>query len=130
MKKIFLVEDSALVAELLKFELENEFDCSVVWLKNGCELIKRMHEKPSLIILDYFIDGEDQENGFDIMKEIKEMNNKLPVIIFSGQQSMQRAIEILDAGAIDYIDKNEDNFLDELIHSVENVFRFGESKKE
>jgi two-component system OmpR family response regulator len=130
MKKIFLLEDSSIVSELLKFELESEFDCAVICFINGSDLLANLNEEPDLIILDYFIDNAFNENGLDIMNRVKSVNDKLPLIIFSGQHNLKLAIQLIHAGAVDYIDKNEDNFLVDINNAVRNVFNYGEAKKQ
>ncbi len=130
MKKIFLLEDSLIVTELLKFELENEFNCKVICFNDGSSLLAQIALKPDLIILDYFIDNTQYENGLDIMNRVKAVNDKLPLIVFSGQHNIKLAIQLIHAGAVDYIDKNEDSFLEDINNAVRNVFHYSEAKKQ
>ena len=128
MKKVFLLEDSRIVSELLKFELENELQCEVVCFKTGNDLIANLLTWPDAIILDYFIDNEFKENGLNILNKIKAINKTIPVIIFSGQHNLKLAIELIRAGAVDYIDKNEDTFLEDVNNAVRNVFQYEDAK--
>lgn len=130
MKKIFLLEDSLIVSELLRFELEQEFDCKVVCFTDGNALLTSLREGPDLIILDYFIDNAINENGLAVMNSIKSINDKIPLIIFSGQHNLKLAIQLIHAGAVDYIDKNEDSFLEDINNAVRNIFHYDEAKKQ
>ena len=56
--------------------------------------------------------------------KIKIYNHNIPVIMFSGQHSLQLAVELIHAGAADYIDKNEDSFLEDINQSVRTLFKY------
>ena len=42
MKQIYLLENSRIVSELLRFDLTKEFNCEVTILENGNDLIDNM----------------------------------------------------------------------------------------
>jgi len=124
-----------MVAELLKFELEAEFNCSIFIFSSGAEMMPYLIIKPDLLILDYFLDSiftqtkDRTENGLSILKAVKVVLPKLSVIVFSAQNDMKTAVELLNHGAVDYIDKNLDTFSDDLLLGVEQVFRFIDSQE-
>ena len=124
MKKIYILEDSKIVTELLKFDLINEFNCEVIAFDNGNDLIAKLPLNPDIIILDYFIDNEFQENGLIILNKIKALNKIVPVIMFTGQHDLKLAVDFIHAGAVDYIDKNEDTFLEDMTNSIRNIFKY------
>jgi DNA-binding NtrC family response regulator len=124
MKKIYLLEDSKVVTELLRFDLVNEFNCEVITFDNGNDLIKNLPSSPDVIILDHFIDNEFQENGLVILNRIKAINKVIPVIMFTGQHDLKLAVNLIHAGAIDYIDKNDDSFLENMNTSIRNIFKY------
>jgi DNA-binding NtrC family response regulator len=128
MKKIFLVEDSRIVAGLLKFELENEFDCEVFHFENKQELMENISLQPDLVILDYFLDGVYQETASLILEDLNKITPSIPVIIFSGQHNLKLAVDLIQAGAMDYIDKNEETFLEDINKAVGNILAFSETK--
>ena len=72
------------------------------------ELVDTLYKNPSIVILDYYL---NQENGLDILKEIKSVNPNIEVIFLSGQQDMTVAINALKYGAFEYIEKNDNSFL-------------------
>jgi DNA-binding NtrC family response regulator len=123
MKKIYLLEDSIIVSELLRFDLIKEFNCEVIIFENGNDLINNLCFNPSIIILDHFIDNEFHENGLIILKRIKNIDKSIPVIIFSGQHNLELVFEFLNTGADRYIDKNKESFLEDIINAVGMTFR-------
>ena len=124
MKKIFLLEDSKIVTELLKFDLTRELNCEVIEFQNGNDLIANIDSAPDIIILDHFIENEFNENGLSVLKRIKIADKSIPVIIFSGQHNLHLAVELIHAGAIDYIDKNKESFLEDINYAVRNIFKY------
>jgi DNA-binding NtrC family response regulator len=124
MKKIYVLEDSKVVTELLRFDLVNEFNCEVVTFDNGNDLIEYLPLTPDVIILDHFIDNEFQENGLLVLNRIKAINKVIPVIMFTGQHDLKLAVDLIHAGAIDYIDKNEETFLEDMSTSIRNIFKY------
>ena len=59
--------------------------------------------KPDIISLDFGLPDIPCDT---LLKKIKEINNNIPVIIISGQEDIEVAINFLKIGANDYIVKN------------------------
>lgn len=122
-KKIWVIEDSIILAEMIKVSLETKFSCEVICYDSPDNLIEHIdHGNPDIITLDYNFNGSEVEmnNGLDFLIALRKQSD-VPVIVFSGQRDMATAIEMLSKGANDYIDKDKDDFLDELIDSVNDV---------
>ena len=60
--------------------------------------------------------GKDAMNGIEILKEIKKHDAEIEVVMFSGQDKIDVAVNTIKYGAFDYIVKNESAF-----HRSENV---------
>ncbi|MFZ5634348.1 MAG: sigma-54-dependent transcriptional regulator [Bacillota bacterium] len=73
----------------------------------GLELIRE--EAPSLVILDLKMPEMD---GMEVLKQAKQINPKLPVIMLTAHGTIETAIEAMKIGASDYLAKPFD--LDEL----------------
>lgn len=123
-KKVFILEDSPVVAELLKFQIELDLDAEVTCFTSGNELLKNLLIQPDLIILDYYLGNWQGANGLTILKKIKTINSKIPVIVFSGQHNLKTAIQLINAGASDYVDKNSESFHEEIITGIRGIFEF------
>jgi len=102
MKKILIVEDEKVLAEMYKEKLEMEgFKVILAFdTKEGIELAKR--EKPDLILLDILLPGE---NGISFLKRKKEDKeiSEIPVIAFSNYDTPQIKKEALNFGVKEYL---------------------------
>jgi len=103
-KKILVVEDSEIQAEMLRRTLVNK-GYSVIIAKNGQEgLEMTKKEKPSLIISDILMPVMD---GYKMCREIKnaeELKN-IPVILLTQLTESEDIITGLESGAGNYITK-------------------------
>lgn len=102
--KIFLIEDDAFFGEALKYHLKLNPEFDVHLFKTGKECLTNLYLKPDIICLDF---GLPDTTGNKLMKKIQETNNKIPIIIISGQEEIEVAVDFLKAGAKDYIVKSE-----------------------
>lgn len=103
MNKILLVDDEPDIIEFLKYNLEQEnFEVLVGY--NGKEALKKLSEKPDLIVLDIMMPGMD---GFEVYKKIREEKEtkETPVIFLTAKAGETDEIKGLDIGASDYIQK-------------------------
>jgi len=103
--KIFVVEDDKWYADVLAYSLKLNPDYEVHVFTSGKELFHNMHQRPDVITLDYRL---PDISGESIMKEIKQKYPQIPIVVVSGQDDIAIAIELLKAGAYDYIVKNEE----------------------
>src|SRR5205085_6699325 len=73
---------------------------------------------PQIIFLDYYFDkaGAGVMNGLDILKAIKAKSPETEVVMWSGQDKIEVAVNTMKYGAFDYIVKSESAF-----HRSENV---------
>ena len=75
----------------------------VVTATRGLEGIDRAKEsEPSLVILDLKMPDID---GIGVLKEIKNINSSIPVIMITAHGTIDTAIEAMKIGATDYITK-------------------------
>jgi DNA-binding NtrC family response regulator len=102
--KIFLIEDDPFFGEALKYHLKQNSDFDTHLFKTGKECISNLYLKPDIICLDF---GLPDITGDKLLKKIQETNNKIPIIIISGQEEIEVAVDFLKSGAKDYIVKNE-----------------------
>lgn len=109
--KIFLVDDDIKTLIMLKTHLEKRIghDITVNVFAYGENCLDRLNEEPDIIVLDYYLNAikEDAMSGTDVLKGIVAARPQARVIMMSGQDDMETAIETLRNGAYDYIIKNE-----------------------
>jgi len=111
MKKILLVDDEESIHILYREELE-ELGYEVHSAMSGDEALKILPAlNPNLVILDIQMPGM---NGIDVLRKIKELNPKLPVILSSAYQEYKQNLS--SWASDDFIVKSAD--MRELIDSV------------
>ena len=104
--RVFLVDDHPLVREHLTALLQREADLEVCGeaadAPTTLALISR--QCPDLVILDICL---KQSNGLELIKDLKGMWPRLPVLVLSMHDEMLYAERSLRAGALGYITKEE-----------------------
>ncbi len=111
MKKILLVDDEESIHLLYREELEEE-GYEVHSDLTGEEALERLGiVKPDLIILDINMPGM---NGIEALRQIKEIDSSIPVILCSAYQEFKQ--DLASWASEEYIVKSAD--LDELKAAV------------
>ncbi|MCX6332835.1 MAG: response regulator transcription factor [Bacteroidia bacterium] len=100
--KIFLVEDDLSFGSVLKSYLEiNEF--SVEWVDDGKYAVDHFRKGIfDICILDVMLPHVD---GFTIAREIRQINNLVPIIFLTAKKLKEDVLTGYDAGGDDYITK-------------------------
>lgn len=117
-KQILILEDDKEVSNLLELHL-TEMGYKVIKAANGrkgLEIVKK--RIMDFIILDAILPGM---NGLEICKEIRKMNNYVPIIILSARSDEIDKIIGLEIGADDYLTKPFS--IRELLARVRAIFR-------
>lgn len=109
---IFLVDDEPIQNEMLKDYIAERFLYDIRVFDNGEEALANMHLNPEIVVLDYHLSSHkrDAQNGVDILKKIKDAHPETQVIMLSGQDTLQVAVDSMKYGAYDYIVKGETAF--------------------
>jgi signal transduction histidine kinase len=117
-EKILIVDDEQMILELTSMVIASRgFEVRTVDnATDGYEIIER--ERPALVLLDYMM---PRVNGLDALKEIRARFPDTYVIMFTGKGSEEVAVELMKAGASDYILKPFSNA--KLVERIENVLR-------
>lgn len=117
-KTIFIVDDDPTQSMMLQDYLSKFPAFTIHCYGSGEECLKNLHLAPQIVFLDYNFDlvGKDALDGIDILKEIKKQLPETEVVMFSGQDKIEVAVNTMKYGAFDYIVKNESAF-----HRSENV---------
>lgn len=118
--RILIVEDEAKLAEALKKGLESK-GFAVDWIEESDKARTRIllyRDEYDLIILDLMMPGI---NGATITKDAREAGVKTPIIILTARDEVHFKVQLLDAGADDYIAKPFS--FDELLARINAVLR-------
>ncbi len=134
---IFLVDDDAMYLASLKNSLQQQFGSllKIFEYKSGEECMEHIDDTTDIVILDYYLnDGEHPGamDGMKVLKEIKAISKDIVVIMISGQDKLQVAIDSIKNGANDYVAKTESAFIciqTMLKNALENVKSVKENNK-
>ncbi len=110
---LFLVDDDAVFLKSLEIEFLQQTDFDVKTISTGENCIKNLFQKPSIIILDYHLDGIEKHamTGIDTLDKIKQFNKDIPVIMLSSQDKIDVAVNCMHHLAYDYVVKSETAFM-------------------
>ena len=117
-EKILVIDDERIILDLTSMILRSR-GYHVLTAEGGIrglEVIER--ESPSVVLLDYMMPVMD---GMTALKEIRERFPDTYVIMFTGKGSEEIAVELMKAGASDYILKPFNN--QDLVDRIEGVMR-------
>jgi len=118
MHKLLIVDDEQSVRYSFK-KLFNSSNYKISEAGNADEAIAAFNkEKPNLVILDIEMPGKD---GIQVLKEIKELSPKTPVIIITAYGSGDRVIKAMKYGAYEYVEKPFD--IPRLIFIIEDALK-------
>lgn len=111
-KKIFIVDDDAMLREALSDYLTRKVPHQVTVFNTGEECLKNLQEKPDVIILDYYLNTIDKDaaNGMEILQQIKKSYPEIHVIMLSSQERYALAMQTIQKGAEQYVIKDENAF--------------------
>ena len=115
--KIFVVEDDPAYSKFLKYVLGLNPDFETEFFTTGKECLTNLYKKPSVITLDYSL---PDLAGEKVLKGIRDFDPAISVIIVSAQEKIVTAVELLKAGAFDYISKDEDA-KERILNSINNA---------
>src|ERR1700739_2410258 len=92
---IHVVEDNEWFNKLLVYNLSLNPDYQVKGFYTAKEALKCLEEAPDIITLDYRLPDMD---GMELLSKIKTHNPDIEVIVISGQDSIETAVELLRHG--------------------------------
>jgi len=109
---IFLVDDEPIQNEMLKDYMNERFVYETRTFDNGEDMLQNMHLNPEIVVLDYHLSAHKPEakNGVEILKLLKDKHPETQVIMLSGQDKIDVAIDSMKYGAYDYVVKGETAF--------------------
>lgn len=127
--RILAVDDDEVDIELLRRCLE-ESPGFEIELRKACDA-DELHESladyaADILFLDYALGAI---NGLDLLRELRAGGNRIPIVMLTGQGDEQLAVELMKAGATDYLAKarlSPEN-IERVLHSVS---RIGELEKQ
>ncbi len=118
MPKILIADDDpnmvSVLTELLK--VQNHEIITAGSAGRALELVKQ--HSPDLVLADIEM-PEGRPAGLELMRQVREFNSSIPMIVITGNATKERAVAALRGGAQDFIEKPFR--IDELVKRVENA---------
>jgi DNA-binding NtrC family response regulator len=129
--KLFLVDDDAMYLKLLEIDFLQHADFTIETFATGELCIANLSHQPDVIILDYLLDGIDRNamNGIETLDKIKSFNPDIPVVMLSGQDKIEVAVDCMLHKASDYVVKSETAFV-RLQKTITTIFKYKKMEKE
>ncbi len=131
---VFLVDDDSMYLASLKNSLQHQFGSllKIFEYKTGEVCMEHVDDTTDIVILDYYLnDGEHPGamDGMKVLKKIRAISKDIVVIMISGQDKLQVAIDSIKNGANDYVAKTESAFI-RIQNILKNAIEYVKSARE
>ena len=129
--RLFLVDDDILYLKTLEMDFREHHDFIIETFNTGELCLENLDRKPDIIVLDYFLDGVDPSamNGIKTLDAIKASHPDIPVVMLSGQDKIEVAVNCIQHKAFDYIVKSETAFA-RLQKIITIIFQYQKMERE
>lgn len=112
--KVLIADDDKAIQESLELILSDKYQISIA--NDGEEALNKAKSiQPDIVLLDIKM---PRANGLQALKNLKQLSPNLAVIIITGYNSVEIAVEAIKLGALDYILKPFSK--DQILKAVEN----------
>jgi DNA-binding NtrC family response regulator len=130
MRTVLVIDDNPAVAQALSllFGLHDIRTLTAVTPQKGLGVLA--HERVDLVIADmnFSADTTSGQEGAALFRALRAQQPDLPVVLLTAWTHLESAVQLVKAGAADYIGKPWDN--DKLLASVENLLELAETTRE
>lgn len=117
-ERILVVDDERIILELTSMILKSR-GFEVLTAASADAAIETIgRSRPDIVLLDYMMPGVD---GMSALRQIRREWPTISVIMFTGKGSEEIAVELMKAGAADYLRKPFNNH--DLVERIEAVIR-------
>jgi DNA-binding NtrC family response regulator len=130
MRTVLVIDDNPAVAQALSllFGLHDIRTLTAVTPQKGLATLAR--ERVDLVIADmnFTADTTSGEEGAALFRALRVQQPDLPVVLLTAWTHLESAVQLVKAGAADYVGKPWDN--DKLLATVENLLELAETTRE
>jgi DNA-binding NtrC family response regulator len=130
MRTVLIIDDNPAVAQALAllFGLHEIRTLTAASPQKGLAILGR--EGVDLVIADmnFSADTTSGEEGAALFRALRAQQPDLPVVLLTAWTHLESAVQLVKAGAADYIGKPWDN--DKLLATVENLLELAEANRE
>jgi two-component system, OmpR family, KDP operon response regulator KdpE len=115
--KVLVIDDEPPIRKLLRMGLGTQ-GYETIDAPNARAALDLIADKPDLVILDL---GLPDMQGLDLLRQIRQRREDLPVVVLSSRDDEAAKVEALDLGADDYVTKPFG--MDELLARIRAALR-------
>lgn len=130
MRSVLIIDDNPSVTEALSLllSLHDIRPLMAATPEDGLAMLAR--ERVDVVIQDmnFTADTTSGEEGVELFRAIRDQYTDLPVILLTAWTHLQTAVELVKAGAADYVAKPWDDA--RLLTTIENLLELSESTRE
>ena len=115
--KVLVVDDEPPIRKLLRMGLATQ-GYDILDAPSGKAALELIAQKPDLVILDL---GLPDIEGLELLRQIRERNEGVPIVVLSSRGEEAAKVQALDLGADDYVTKPFG--MDELLARIRAALR-------
>src|SRR2546421_36741 len=111
MPRVLIADDQPAVMEALRLLLKGE-GCGIKAVASPADVIEALSRQSfdaALIDLNYTRDTTSGQEGLDLLARVREIDPTLPVVVMTAWGSVELAVEAMQRGARDFVQKPWDN---------------------
>src|ERR1700738_5059611 len=130
MRTVLVIDDNPAVAQALSllFGLHDIRTLAAAAPEQGLALLARARVDLVIADMNFSADTTSGEEGTALFRALRSNQPDLPVILLTAWTHLESAVQLVKAGAADYIGKPWDN--DKLLATVENLLELAETIRE
>jgi DNA-binding NtrC family response regulator len=119
-RRLLIVDDEPLILEVLTEHFKTDYDVDTAL--NGADALGAiLRTRPDVVMLDI---NMPRMNGVEVLKDIKQIDDSIPVIMVTANEQVAMAAESLRNGAFGYVPKPFDfRYLDHMLATILDRFR-------
>jgi two-component system repressor protein LuxO len=121
---LFLIADNdPVLARVIRNKFEKEMGWQSFIVSTYQDALETItHKKPSAVMTEIIIKDDSGKTGFDLIAEIKNQNQNIPIIVFSDLGQAEDREKAMKAGATHYFSKNDVSIV-QLMDEVKKILK-------
>jgi DNA-binding NtrC family response regulator len=114
-RRLLIVDDEPLILEVLSEHFEAEYEVETAL--NGADALGAIvRARPDVVMLDI---NMPRMNGVEVLKDIKQIDDSIAVIMVTANEQVSLAAEALKSGAFGYVPKPFDfRYLNHMLATI------------
>jgi DNA-binding NtrC family response regulator len=130
MRTVLVIDDNPAVAQALEllFGLHDIRTAAASTPEQGVAMLSRQRIDLVIADMNFSADTTSGDEGVALFRALRAKRPDLPVILLTAWTHLEAAVQLVKAGAADYLSKPWDN--DKLLAAVENLLELAEATRE